>query len=59
MSSDFCFVLAQVVLQPIEFVYSAALIKRVSSFFSFLASDEVLNDQVLNGKLLHNNAASG
>ncbi|KAG0604647.1 hypothetical protein M758_10G186100 [Ceratodon purpureus] len=35
-----------VVLQPVEFVYSSTLIKRASSFFSFPASHEVLNDQV-------------
>lgn len=39
-------VFAQVVLQPVEFVYSDTLIKRASSFFSFPTSQEVLNDQV-------------
>jgi len=43
---NFCWVFSQVVLQPVEFVYSETLIKRASSFFSFPASHEVVNDQV-------------
>lgn len=44
--SNLCWMLYQVVLQPVEFVYSASLINHASSFFSFPDSQQILNDQV-------------
>uniref|UniRef100_A0A7I4B673 Uncharacterized protein n=1 Tax=Physcomitrium patens TaxID=3218 RepID=A0A7I4B673_PHYPA len=38
--------IVSVVLQPVEFVYSASLINHASSFFSFPDSQQILNDQV-------------
>ncbi len=39
-------VLIQVVLQPVEFVYSPTFIERASSFLCFPASQDDLNEQV-------------
>lgn len=46
ISSLMFVVLVQVVLQPVEFVYSPTFIERASSFFCFPASQDDLNEQV-------------